>query len=1095
MDKIGQYLRNWIIPDRSIILFCAVLLVFVWSGTLWQIDHDRKATSDMIRQDGDRLTRAFEEHVRRVLKTNEFYLNSMKAEYEQSYTLSPTLERVFQQLRLDPIATAGIVNSAGDLVVSTLGNAAGVNIATVPHFVYHIAADPGEIYLGRPFVGRTSQKVSIHMTRRINNPDGSFAGVAIIAMDPNYFTKFYREMDLSENYTIRLVGLDGIVRASNHVSELDADMTGSDLFLQIKNASAGFYSTRGRIFGKTLEVSYRTMPDYPVIIQVGVSEQALAPFVQRRNVYLAVAGGVSLFILFSAGYIIARARKQRRDETWLRTFVANTPIVFYAIDLGGHFMLSEGLGLKKIGLEAGEAVGHSVFEMYPDFPDILDAFRRAAEGEAVFFEHKVGEVYLNNRLIPVFDDNGRVIAVVGAAVDITERVLAEQRLQESFEKLTATHEELIATEEELRIQYGELDKANQDLVSQNAVLEALREIAAKLMSQTDRDWLLKTVITWATASAGTPHGNIALLNEEEMVMDELDGLGLFEDHAGIKLPLDTGIIGQVYRTGQPVVIRSYNTWTSRLLHPALDEVRCFAQVPLKREDKVIGVIGVAFTSENHHFGEKELELLTRFAELASIAVENVRKMDELLRSKKTAIDIFNAVGDGLLVNDGETGEILAVNYRLQEWFGYSEKEFKEQGITLISTAANKETALQVIRATVKEGPQPLYERETYDREGRRLILEISSTPVEIDGKTRCLASMRDITSRKQMEEGLEYLRQRDAMTGVYNRAYFETDIIRMQAGKYCYVGIFVCDVDGLKLINDTLGHRQGDDLLKQVAGLLAAGIKAPNYVARIGGDEFAVVLFDSTKEQMEELEQYYRLQVEAYNDESPQLPLSLSIGWALGEETVHVESVFKTADNNMYRQKLHQSQSVRGSIVQTLMKALEVRDHITEGHADRLSILMEMMGQHLSLPKGTISDLRLFAKFHDIGKVGIPDSILKKPGKLTEDEMNIMRQHCEIGFRIAKSSPDLEPIADWVLKHQEHWNGKGYPLGISGEEIPIQCRILSIVDAYDAMTSDRPYRKAMSSEDALAEIRRCSGTQFDPVLAEKFINLLSLEIV
>jgi len=1102
MDKVGQFLRNWLIPDRSIILFCVILLVIVWSGALWQIDHDHKATIDMIRQDGDRLARACEEHVRRVLKTNEFYLNSMKAEYEQTYTLSPALERVFRQLRLDPMASAGVVNATGDFVVSTLGNTVGVNIATVPHFVYHIAADTGESYLGRPFVGRTSQKVSIHMTRRLNNPDGSFAGVAIIAMDPYYFTKFYREMDFAENYTIRLIGFDGIVRASNDVSELDVDMSGSSLLHQIKNASDGFYSTYDYISGRPLEVSYHTMPDYPVVIQVGVSEEALAPFVERRTIYLAAGGGVSLFILFSLCYIIAKARKQRQDETWLRTFVANTPVVFYALDAKGVFILSEGLGLKKLGLEAGEVVGHSVYEQYCDYPDILDAVRRATGGEAVFFEHMVGKVYLNNRLLPIFDDTGRVIAVVGATVDITERVLAEQHLREHFEELTAiheeltaTHEELVATEEELRFQYGELDKANQELVSQNAVLEALREMTAKLMSQTDLDRLLKTVIAWATASAGTPHGNIALLNEQEMVMDGLGGLGLFQDHVGVKLRLDKGIVGQVYQAGQPVVVQNYNTWANRLPHPALDEVRCFAQVPLKREDKVIGVIGVAFTNEHYHFGEKEQELLTRFAELASIAVENVRKMDEVHRSQKTATDIFNAAGDGLVVNDGETGEILAANRRALELFGYSEQEFKQQGIRLISTDANKEAALKVIRATVAEGPQPLYERDTHDSKGRRLILEISCTPVEIDGKPRCLASMRDITARKQMEEGLEYLRQRDLMTGVYNRAYFEIDMMRLSTSNHCSVGIFVSDVDGLKLINDTLGHCQGDDLLKRVAGLLAAGVKEPNYVARIGGDEFAIVLFDSARQQMEELEQYYRLQVEAYNGDNPHLPLSLSLGWALGEENVNVENVFKTADNNMYRQKMHQSQSVHGSIVRTLMKALEARDHITEGHADRLSRLMLLMGQCLEMPQEVISDLRLFAKFHDIGKVGIPDSILKKPGKLTEDEMNIMRQHCEIGFRIAKSSPDLEPIADWVLKHQEFWNGKGYPLGISGEEIPLQCRILSIVDAYDAMTSDRPYRMAMSNEDALAEIHHCSGTQFDPVLVEKFITMLNQKII
>lgn len=869
----------------------------------------------------------------------------------------------------------------------------------------------------------------------------------------------------------------------------------SDLFRQIKHSSDGFYSLNGPISGNNVEVNYRTMPDYPLIIQVSVSEAVFESFIQRRTAYFAAAGMVSIFIVIFAVYIIAKARKQRRDEIWLRTFIANTPIVFYALNPNGVFMLSEGLGLKKIGLKAGEVVGRQVFEMYQNYPDILEAFRRAVKGEAVFFEHHVGNVYLDNRLLPIFDDNRQVIAVVGAAVDITGRVLAEQKIQENFEELTATHEELIAAEEELRLQYDALGKMNQELVSHNAVLEALREVAAKLMQQMDLEGLLKTILSWATMSSGTPHANIALLNEQERCMIGLGGLGLFSgsEHMGIELRLDKGAIGQVYQTGQPVIIKNYNIWDKRVHHPSLDEVRCFAQVPLKREGKVIGVIGVAFTDENYHFEEKELQILSRFAELASIAIETGKKMDELHRSQKTAMDIFNAVGDGLLVNDGDTGRILAVNKRMQELFGYSEDEFKEQGIILVSTAANKEAALAIIQATVREGAQPLYERESYNRHGNRLILEISSAPVEINGKMRCLASIRDITARKQMEQGIEYLRQRDPMTGVYNRGYFETAIIQMQMNKHGNIGIFVCDVDGLKLINDTLGHRQGDELLKRTANLLIAGVQEPNYVARIGGDEFAVVWFDLTKEKMEELEQSYRTQIKAYNAENPELPLSLSLGWAMGENITLVENVLKTADNNMYRQKLHQSQSVRSSIVQTMMKALEARDHITEGHADRLSIYMEKMGQILALPAGTISDLRLFAKFHDIGKVGIPDSILNKPDRLTAEEMSIMRQHCEIGFRIAKSSPDLEPIAGWILEHHEYWNGKGYPLGISGEDIPIPCRILSIVDAYDAMTSDRPYRKSMSHEEAIAEIRCCIGSQFDPVLAEKFIFMLNQE--
>jgi HD-GYP domain-containing protein (c-di-GMP phosphodiesterase class II) len=142
------------------------------------------------------------------------------------------------------------------------------------------------------------------------------------------------------------------------------------------------------------------------------------------------------------------------------------------------------------------------------------------------------------------------------------------------------------------------------------------------------------------------------------------------------------------------------------------------------------------------------------------------------------------------------------------------------------------------------------------------------------------------------------------------------------------------------------------------------------------------------------------------------------------------------------------------------------------------------------LPKQRLADLRLFAQYHDLGKVGISDEILFKPCPLTTEEFTIMKQHSEIGYRIAQATPDLEPISEWILKHHERWDGTGYPLGIEGDEIPVECRILSIVDSYDAMTNDRPQRKAMSHEAAIAELRKCAGTQFDPRLVELFIQLL-----
>ena len=358
-----------------------------------------------------------------------------------------------------------------------------------------------------------------------------------------------------------------------------------------------------------------------------------------------------------------------------------------------------------------------------------------------------------------------------------------------------------------------------------------------------------------------------------------------------------------------------------------------------------------------------------------------------------------------------------------------------------------------------------------------------------NGDFEVMAIVRDITYKKQIEQRLELLSIKDPLTEVYNRTYFEEQILKSGRQNGKNVGILICDVDGLKLINDTLGHFSGDELPKAAAKILSSCISSPDIIARIGGDEFAILVSNPETKKMDELSKAIKMSIEKYNDTNHSLPLSLSSGWAIGFEDIN--SLFKEADNNMYREKMHKGLSARSAIVHAMMQALEARDYITEGHAERLEGIVANFAQKIQLSAPMLADLKLLAKFHDIGKVGIPDSILFKPGKLTSDEISVMRRHCDIGFRIAKSVPDLVPIADWILKHQEWWNGEGYPLNLAGEEIPLACRILALADAFDAMTNDRPYRKALSYQEAIDEIRKCAGTQFDPILAETFIAMLT----
>ncbi len=480
---------------------------------------------------------------------------------------------------------------------------------------------------------------------------------------------------------------------------------------------------------------------------------------------------------------------------------------------------------------------------------------------------------------------------------------------------------------------------------------------------------------------------------------------------------------------------------------------------------------------------------------------------ELINAHQQLLDIIEFLPDATFVIDSGK-KVIAWNKAIEEMTGILKKDIIGKGDyaysvpfygiprpilidRIIGENPEIENKYDIIRWRGKTAYSETFVPFIYN--GKGAFLSAMASPL-YDTKgtlTGAIETIRDITERKIMEEKMKHLSFHDGLTGLYNRACFEQEMKRLDSAEIIPVSIIVCDVDGLKLINDTLGHDSGDAMLVAAAGVIRGAFRKGDMVARIGGDEFAVLLPKADRISVEEARRRILDAVDWYNRDNKEIPLSISVGYATcNGEYGSPADIFKEADNNMYREKLYRSQSARSAIVQTLMKTLEARDFITEGHAERLQKLVAGMAAKCGMSAREITDLRLLAQFHDIGKVGIPDRILNKPGPLNEEEFNEMRRHCEIGHRIAQSSPDLVVLADWILKHHEWWDGQGYPLGLKGENIPLECRILCIADAYDAMTSDRPYRKAMSQREALDEIKKCSGTQFDPQLVSVFISMM-----
>ncbi len=356
----------------------------------------------------------------------------------------------------------------------------------------------------------------------------------------------------------------------------------------------------------------------------------------------------------------------------------------------------------------------------------------------------------------------------------------------------------------------------------------------------------------------------------------------------------------------------------------------------------------------------------------------------------------------------------------------------------------------------------------------------------------------------------------DPLTGLLNRRGFQS-VIDNELARAARSGntfsLLVCDCDFFKHLNDRLGHHAGDEALQSIGRLLEVNKRRIDVAARVGGEEFALVLPETDQHEAFIVAERLRSRFGQSFADQP-VPLTMSLGVAT--YPIHgmtADALLRSSDEALYAAKslgrdrtVLYSAEVQGILafgnqggsdrdhaqlatVLNLAEALDMRDTGTARHSQTVGRYSELMARELSLPAEQVERVRVAGVLHDIGKIGVSDAILRKPGPLTEDEYHQMKKHPEIGARILGGS-GLNDIREWILAHHERPDGRGYPSRLADSDIPLEAKILAVADSYEAMTSDRVYRKSIGARAAREQLKECSGTQFDPQVVAAFLRVL-----
>jgi diguanylate cyclase (GGDEF)-like protein/PAS domain S-box-containing protein len=481
----------------------------------------------------------------------------------------------------------------------------------------------------------------------------------------------------------------------------------------------------------------------------------------------------------------------------------------------------------------------------------------------------------------------------------------------------------------------------------------------------------------------------------------------------------------------------------------------------------------------------------------SILTDRMLRLKQQYEQKELAEKQFyftlSSIGDAVITTD-RLGYITFMNLIAEQMTGYGAVEAmgkKIQDILILYDEMSHEPIPNPIDTVLVQQNTIQRTNHTllFTKDGREIAVEDTASPI-FDASKKVVGVViiiRDCSFKKEKQQEIEYLSYHDQLSGLYNRKYYEKELEKLKRNSALPLSVLYIDINGLKLINNALGHEKGDAFIQRISNILSKNSRPQDIIARVGGDEFVILMPNTEQLYIKHYMKEITHDTTSINMMGIEVPLSF--GWEIQYSlNQNIADILKAAEDKMYQNKIYYTASKQNDVIKSILTTLALKSKREGEHSNRVRHLCYRFGKALSLSESACKLLEISGELHDIGKIAIDETLLNKKDDLTQTEWELIRKHPETGYKLLNVFKEFSVIAEYVYAHHEHWDGSGYPRGLKGIDIPLNARIISIVDAYDAMRQDFPFRKKLSRAAVIEELNRKSNKQFDPELVRVFIE-------